>query len=375
MYKILFVFGTRPEAIKLVPLIDGFKKLNNSEIKICVTAQHREMLDQILRFFNIIPDYDLNIMTSGQSLPEITSKGIMSLDNVLRDFDPDNIVVQGDTSTAFIGALSGYYRQIPVTHIEAGLRSGNKYSPFPEEGSRILVDHLADYYFAPTQKAAKNLKREGISKNVWVVGNTVIDALLLTLDKIRIQGDAIFANTFGFLDLSKRVVLITGHRRESFGQPLENICLAIKRLAENFPEDQFVYPVHLNPNVQRPVKEILGGRSNVFLIEPLEYPALVWLLSKSYIVLTDSGGIQEEAPTLGKPVLILRDVTERIEGIDAGVARLVGTDVACIIKQATRLLTNSDAYQEIARVANPYGDGKSASKIVKIYREFIAHEK
>lgn len=375
MYKILFVFGTRPEAIKLAPVIEGFKRLKSSEVKVCVTAQHREMLDQILGFFDVVPDYDLNLMTSGQSLPEITSKGIVSIEKVLRNFEPDNILVQGDTTTAFIGALAGYYKHIPVTHIEAGLRSKNKYSPFPEEGNRILVDHLAEYYFAPTEQAAKNLEQEGINKNVWVVGNTVVDALLLTLDKIRIQGDAIFANTFSSLNLSKRIVLITGHRRESFGQPFENICLAIKRLSEDFPDVQFVYPVHLNPNVQKPVNKILRDRANVFLMDPLEYPSLVWLLHKSYMILTDSGGIQEEAPSLGKPVLILRDVTERTEGIDAGVAKLVGTNVTRIVEETTRILNSLEAYREMAMIVNPYGDGQSTSKIVKVFQEFIIHEK
>jgi len=297
--KILFIFGTRPEAIKMAPVIKEFKKEKSIDVKVCITAQHREMLDQVLNFFGIKPDYDLNLMKPNQSLFDITANSLKSLEKVLDKEKPDLIFVQGDTTTAFVGALAGFYKKMKVAHIEAGLRSHNKYSPFPEEINRVLVGHVADYHFAPTERAKENLYRENIKKNVYVVGNTVIDALFLGLNIIKKEGEEKFYKYFDFIDFSKKIILVTGHRRENFGKPFENICYALKEIAKR--EDvEIVYPVHLNPNVKKPVNEILNGVRNIHLIEPLEYPYLIWLMSKSYLVLTDSGGIQEEAPSLGK---------------------------------------------------------------------------
>jgi len=368
--KFLFIFGTRPEAIKLAPVIRKFQ--NNQEkftVKICVTAQHREMLDQVLNFFGIRPDYDLNLMKPNQSLFRLTADIIESLENVLNEFDPDLIFVQGDTTTAFAGALAGFYKRIRVAHIEAGLRSCDKYSPFPEEINRVLVGHIVDFHFAPTEKAKENLLIEGIRNNVWVVGNTVIDALFLGLDIIKEHGEVTYYNYFRFIDFTKRIILVTGHRRESFGKPFRNICFALKEIANSFYDIEIVYPVHLNPNVQRPVNEILKGHPRIHLIEPLEYPYLIWLMSKSYLVLTDSGGIQEEAPSLGKPVLVMRNVTERTEGIEAKTAKLVGTDKEKIVLETAKLLEDSKEYDKMAKAVNPYGDGKTSIRIRKIVEE------
>ncbi len=365
--KILFIFGTRPEAIKLTPVIKKLRQNNCFNIKICVTAQHREMLDQVLNFFDIKPDYDLNIMKPNQSLFDITADTLKGLEGVLDEFQPDLIFVQGDTTTAFVGALAGFYKKIKIAHIEAGLRSHNKYSPFPEEMNRVLAGHLSDYHFAPTQRAKENLFKEGIKDNVYVVGNTVIDALFLGLDIIKEHGEEQYYKHFDFIDFSKRIILVTGHRRESFGKPFENICYALKEIAER-KDVEIVYPVHLNPNVREPVNRILKGINNIHLIEPLEYPYLIWLMNKSYIVLTDSGGIQEEAPSLGKPVLVMREVTERIEGIEAGTAKLVGTDKEKIVKEATKLLDNEEEYEKMAKAVNPYGDGKASERIENIIK-------
>lgn len=372
MKKTLFIFGTRPEAIKLAPLIKEFQ--NNQEkftVKVCVTAQHREMLDQVLNFFGISPDYDLNIMKPNQSLFSLTADIIKSLEGVLSHFDPDLIFVQGDTTTAFAGALTGFYKKIKIAHIEAGLRSQNKYSPFPEEVNRILVGHIADYHFAPTEKAKENLIKEGINKNIWVVGNTVIDALFLGLKLIKTQGEEHYYKYFHYVDFSKKIILVTGHRRESFGEPFKKICFALREIANAFQDIEIVYPVHLNPNVRKPVNEILKKHLRIHLIEPLEYPYLIWLMNKSYLVLTDSGGIQEEAPSLGKPVLVMRDVTERTEGIEAGTARLVGTDKEKIVSETVKLLENTQEYNRMAQAVNPYGDGKSSIKIRKIVEELL----
>ena len=368
MKKVLFVFGTRPEAIKMAPMIKELQaRKDKFRVKVCVTGQHREMLDQVLDFFSIKPDYDLNVMKPGQTLFGVTARILEELEAPIDDFKPDVILVQGDTTSAFAGALAAYYKQIAVGHLEAGLRSGNIYSPFPEEVNRLLVGRIAKYHFAPTDRAQKALLGEGVeTKEIYHVGNTVIDALLLGLDIIK-QGDsAEYSKHVGDVDLSKRVVLVTGHRRESFGGGFEQMCEAIKELATKNTDIEIVYPVHLNPNVQEPVKRILGGVSNVHLIQPLDYPSLIWLMEKSYIVLTDSGGIQEEAPTLGKPVLVMREVTERQEGVEAGTAKLVGTDMNVIIAETQRLLDDKSAYDAMANAINPYGDGTTSRQIADI---------
>ena len=368
--KTLFIFGTRPEAIKLAPLIKQLENNSNFNIKVCVTGQHKEMLQQVLSFFQINPNYNLNIMKQNQSLFELTSEVLKGLANILEQENPELIFVQGDTTTAFVGALAGFYKKIKIAHIEAGLRSHNKYSPFPEEMNRVLAGHLSDYHFAPTERAKENLLKEGIKENVYVVGNTVIDALFLGLNIIKEQGEEQYYKHFDFIDFSKKIILVTGHRRESFGKPFENICYALKEIAER--EDiEIVYPVHLNPNVREPVNRILGNVKNVHLIEPLEYPYLIWLMSKSYLVLTDSGGIQEEAPSLGKPVLVMREVTERIEGIEAGTAKLVGTDKEKIVKETVNLLNNKKEYEKMAKAVNPYGDGKASQRIENIIEKVI----
>lgn len=369
--SLLFIFGTRPEAIKMAPLILEAKKnfADSFDVKICVTSQHKEMLSQVLDFFRINPDYDLNIMQYNQSLFGITYRMLTSLEHLFEKIRPDIVFVQGDTTTSFVGALSAFYKKISVAHVEAGLRSNLKYSPFPEEMNRVLVSHLADYHFAPTEKARDNLFIEGIRKNVFVVGNTVIDALLTGLEIIKEEGEDKYLNFFKFVDFSKKIILVTGHRRESFGEPFKNICLALREIAISYPDVELIYPVHLNPNVREPVFRILNNIPSVHLIEPLDYPSLIWLMSKSYLILTDSGGIQEEAPSLGKPVLVMRDVTERIEGIEAGTARLVGTDKEKIIEEANNLLTNPELYKKMANAINPYGDGHAAKRILSITSE------
>ncbi len=364
--KVLFVFGTRPEAIKMAPLVRAMKDRGRFAVKVCVTAQHREMLDQVLAFFRIVPDHDLNLMKQGQTLFDITSQSLAGLAPVLEAERPDLIMVQGDTTSAFVGALAGFYAQVPVAHVEAGLRSGNKLSPYPEEMNRILAGHLADYHFAPTEQAARNLRGEGITSRVWVVGNSVIDALHLGLALIKDDGETLYRNQFPFLNDSLRLVLVTGHRRESFGKPFEDFCLALKELVDRFPNIEIVYPVHLNPNVREPVHRIMPGQKRIHLIEPLSYPALLWVMNRSYLVITDSGGIQEEAPSLGKPVLVTREVTERIEGIQAGTARLVGTARERILDSASILLNDRGEYERMARAVNPYGDGKTSQRIIEL---------
>lgn len=362
--KLLFIFGTRPEAIKMAPLILWFRKSPELwDVKVCVTAQHREMLDQVLDFFGIRPEYDLNLMKANQGLSGLTARILEHLEPVLKTESPDYVVVQGDTTSAFSGALAAYYQQIQVIHIEAGLRSGNKLSPFPEEMNRILAGHIADWHFAPTPGAAANLHKESISERVFVTGNTVIDALLLGLDIIRSKGEAEYAEFFGNPDAAQKIILVTGHRRESFGAPFEAICHALLKLAQKYPEVKIIYPVHLNPNVQEPVFRILGNTKNIQLMDNLSYPHLIWLLSRAHFVLTDSGGIQEEAPALGKPVLVMREVTERTEGVDAGTAVLVGTDPEKIFSYASRLIEDTTFYQSMAQATNPYGDGSSCAQI------------
>ncbi len=364
MKKILFVFGTRPEAIKMAPLIRESLRHSEFETKVCVTGQHREMLDQVLYFFTISTDYDLNIMKPNQTLFDITADGLKAFEKVLRENQPDIIVVQGDTTSAFLGALAGFYSKTKIVHIEAGLRSGRKYSPYPEEINRILISHIADYHFAPTKKAVQALKKESITTNVHCVGNTSIDALLWGLEIIKKQGDEKYIAFYSQIDFSKQIILVTGHRRESFGATFEEICMAIKDIADTFPNVEIVYPVHLNPQVREPVYKILSKHPRIHLLEPLEYPHMLWLMNKSYLVLTDSGGIQEEAPSLGKPVLVMRDVTERTEGIASGTAILVGTNRKTIFNQTKKLLSNSKLYKKMSTATNPYGDGSASKKIL-----------
>lgn len=367
--KILFIFGTRPEAIKMAPLIAACKQQPQVwDCKVCITGQHKEMLQQVLDFFKIEADFDLALMKHNQTLFDITADALKGLQGILSTEKPDIVVVQGDTTTAFVGALAAFYLKIKVAHIEAGLRSGDKLSPFPEEVNRKLVGVVADYHFAPTPKAAQNLRLEQITNNVFVTGNTVIDALLWGVSIVK--DNPAYAAKFSFLDPTKKVILVTGHRRESFGSPFENICTAIAYIADKYKDEvEIVYPVHLNPQVQEPVNRLLTGINNIHLIAPLDYPHLLWILAKSYIVLTDSGGIQEEAPSLGKPVLVMRDVTERIEGIEAGTAELVGTDAILIINRMEALLTDATLYQQMSTANNPYGDGNSASVILDILQQ------
>jgi UDP-N-acetylglucosamine 2-epimerase (non-hydrolysing) len=366
--KILFIYGTRPEAIKMAPLIKEFQKYHYEfDVKICLTGQHRQMLDQINIFFEINGDYDLNLMSPNQTLFDITTGCLLGLKKILDNVIPDLIFVQGDTTSVMTGALAGFYKQISVAHLEAGLRSRNKYSPYPEEINRIITSHIAEYHFAPTDNAVENLKNEGITKNIYMVGNTVIDALHLGLDIIK-KDDMLYQKYFEFLDFTKKIILVTGHRRESFGDGFENICKAIAHIAKKHKDIQFVYPMHLNPNVRGPVNRTLNKFDNIFLIDPLEYPFLLWLMEKSFFILTDSGGIQEEAPALGKPVLVMREVTERQEGIDAGTAKLVGTNIEKIINESENLLLDNEIYNIMANSINPYGDGNTSQKIVNIIR-------
>lgn len=365
---LLFIFGTRPEAIKLAPLIKVFKQRKEFTTLVCVTAQHRQMLDQVLSFFEIAPDYDLDIMLPNQTLFDVTAAALKKLEVVLTESKADCVFVQGDTTSAFVGALAAYYKKIKVAHIEAGLRSHDKYSPFPEEMNRTLAGHIADFHFTPTAQAVEHLKKENISKNVYNVGNTVIDALFLGLEQVRNRKSKV---DFSFLRNGKRMVLITGHRRESFGKPFEDICYAISTLAMKYPDVDFLYPVHLNPNVQEPVKRLLANKINVHLIEPLEYPEFILMIERSYIVLTDSGGLQEEAPSLGKPVLVMREVTERMEGVVAGTAKLVGTNKELIISEMSTLLDDAVAYEKMAKAVNPYGDGTSCTQIADIIHKLL----
>lgn len=368
--KILFVFGTRPEAIKLAPVILEFRRYSNLfDTAVCVTAQHREMLDQVLRFFEITPEFDLDIMRAGQSLFDVTISALKGIEGVIQKDPPDWIIVQGDTTTVFAASLAAYYLKIKVAHVEAGLRSFSRYSPFPEELNRVLTTRVADLHFAPTEQAEKNLHREGIPEHdVFVVGNTVIDALLYGKAKVSNLSENDFGNAFScvnFKNFSKKIILVTGHRRESFGEPFRNICHALQDISKR-DDVIIIYPVHLNPNVRKPVFEILEGLENVFLIEPLDYPAFIWLMSKAHLILTDSGGIQEEAPSLGKPVLVMRDVTERTEGIEAGTALLVGVEKEKIVYEASRLLDDASAYAAMSGKRNPYGDGAASKRIREV---------
>jgi UDP-N-acetylglucosamine 2-epimerase (non-hydrolysing) len=365
--KVLTIIGTRPEAIKLAPVVLELKRRQDLfDFPVCVTAQHREMLDQVLALFGIKPDSDLDIMSPGQTLAQVTARAIGGLDNVVSREKPDVILVQGDTTTAFCGALTGYYHQIKVGHVEAGLRTGNKYAPFPEEINRCLIGRIADLHFAPTEQARQTLLNEGIADpSVFVTGNTVIDALLWVRERVRATPPELPKGLFE-ATTGKQIILVTGHRRESFGDGFENICYAIREIADSFVNVAFIYPVHLNPNVREPVKRILGGHPRIHLIEPLSYAPFVWLMDRATIVLTDSGGVQEEAPSLGKPVLVMRETTERPEGIAAGNALLVGVQRERIVDGLRQLLSDPAKRAAMAAVNNPYGDGLAAQRIVEI---------
>ena len=392
--KTLFVFGTRPEAIKMAPVIkECERRPDRFDARICVTAQHREMLDQALELFSIKPHYDLDIMRERQSLPSLTACVLLGVTEIMEKEDPDVVFVQGDTTTTFAAAQAAFYLKIPVVHIEAGLRTNNKYSPFPEEVNRRLISVMSDFHFAPTEGAKRNLLAEGIEESsIFVTGNTVIDALNIVvrgqekgesgqLSGISCQGagsiEKYFKEKWGVTvrndSGNSKLILVTGHRRESFGEGFQKICKALYILAGDNPGIQIVYPVHLNPNVQEPVYSILGDMDNIHLIPPLDYQPFVFLMSQSYIILTDSGGIQEEAPTLGVPVLVMRDTSERPEGIEAGSARLVGTDIETIVVETQKLLDNDDEYKRMANVINPYGDGKASERIIRIISEHFRH--
>jgi UDP-N-acetylglucosamine 2-epimerase (non-hydrolysing) len=378
--KVLIIFGTRPEAIKMAPVISELKKYKKKFLTtVCVTAQHREMLDQVLKVFDIKPDYDLGIMSPGQDLFSITSCCLKLVKDVLMRVKPDLVLVQGDTTTAAICALAAYYIRIPIAHIEAGLRTHDKYNPFPEEGNRCMITALSDIHFAPTEWAKDNLVKEGIAKkNIILTGNTVVDALLeikrrQKADVERIKWKQYFKEKWDLeiphKNKDNKIILVTGHRRESFGKGFRSICAALKEIAIKRRDGVIVYPVHLNPNVQKPVNTILGGIKNIRLISPIEYEPFIYLMTNSYLVLTDSGGVQEEAPSLGKPVLVMRDTTERPEGIKAKVVRLVGTKKEDIVYETMRLLSNKNLYSKMSKAQNPYGDGKAAQRIAKYLKE------
>jgi UDP-N-acetylglucosamine 2-epimerase (non-hydrolysing) len=364
MKKILTVFGTRPEAIKMAPLVHALASDDRFDAKVCVTAQHREMLDQVLELFDIVPDFDLNIMRPSQALNDVTTAILVGLKPILEEFQPDVVLVHGDTATTFAASLAAYYQQIKVGHVEAGLRTGNIYSPWPEEANRKLTSVITNYHFAPTASSKNNLLKEGVPKNdIIVTGNTVIDALFWVRKKLQEDQSLSvgLAADFEFLDPDKKLILVTGHRRESFGGGFERICEALRQIATMCPEVQILYPVHLNPNVQEPVTRLLNNLDNVFLIDPQQYLPFFYLMDRSAIILTDSGGIQEEAPSLGKPVLVMRDTTERPEAVEAGTVRLVGTDKNVIVEQINTLLSNKAEYKKMSCAHNPYGDGDGSA--------------
>ncbi|EOU1339673.1 non-hydrolyzing UDP-N-acetylglucosamine 2-epimerase [Cronobacter malonaticus] len=365
--RVLTVFGTRPEAIKMAPLVHALAQDPAFNTRVCVTAQHRQMLDQVLNLFSIVPDYDLNIMKPGQGLTEITCRILEGLKPILTEFRPDVVLVHGDTTTTIATSLAAFYQRIPVGHVEAGLRTGDLYSPWPEEANRTLTGHLAMYHFAPTERSRQNLLRENIpDARIFVTGNTVIDALIAVRDRVLADEPLRLRleTQYPFLDGDKKMILVTGHRRESFGEGFEQICRALADIAAQNRDVQIVYPVHLNPNVTEPVNRILGHVENVVLIEPQEYLPFVWLMNHAWLILTDSGGIQEEAPSLGKPVLVMRETTERPEAVEAGTVRLVGTDTQRIVAEVTRLLNDEAAYQAMSHAHNPYGDGQACERIL-----------
>lgn len=369
--SVLTVFGTRPEAIKMAPVVHGLVKADKVESRVCVTAQHREMLDQVLNLFDITPDYDLDLMAEGQDLFDITVRSLMGLRDLLRTERPDVVLVHGDTTTCFSAALASFYEGIPVGHVEAGLRTGNMRAPFPEEANRSLTGRLATYHFAPTEGARRNLLNESVpDEKIWVTGNTVIDALLMVRDRLSEYQDSVWKERFGsklynlITNPDRKLILITGHRRENFGQGFIDLCSAIRDLSSSHPDWDLVYPVHLNPNVQKPVYEILDGLNNVFLLEPVDYAPFVWLMDHSDLILTDSGGIQEEGPALGKPVLVMRSVTERPEAVDAGTVLLVGTNRDLIVSGVEKVLLDDDVYTAMSHAHNPYGDGHAVQRII-----------
>lgn len=371
--KNLIVFGTRPEAIKMAPLVNAFLNHKNEfDTRLCITAQHREMLDQVLKFFKIVPDYDLDLMKPNQNLYTLTSDIITGLKPILEDFKPDYVYVHGDTTTTMAASIASFYAGAKVCHVEAGLRTFNKRSPFPEEVNRSIAGSISEYHFAPTPAAKANLIKENIDQStILVTGNTVIDALSYSSKIVNSRDfkEKEIEALKPIIDLKKRLILVTGHRRENHGQGFINICSALKAIASEHEDVQIIYPVHLNPNVQKPVYELLEGIENIKLIDPLSYPAFVWLMNKAYLILTDSGGVQEEAPSLGKPVLVMRDTTERPEAVEAGTVILVGTDKAKILKETNTLLTSIDSYNSMSRLHNPYGDGLACNRIV----EFISN--
>lgn len=367
--KIMVAFGTRPEAIKMAPLVHRLMTDSRVTVKVCVTAQHREMLDQVLDLFDITPDYDLNLMTKGQSLTEVTGTILSGLSPVLRAFRPDLLLVHGDTATTFAATLAAYYERISVGHVEAGLRTGDIYSPWPEEANRKLVSVLTKYHFAPTEISKSNLMAEGYPEgSIFVTGNTVIDALFYIKKKLRDDRalDLMLDSQFDFLDQNKKIILVTGHRRESFGDGFESICKALIEITASHDDVQVVYPVHLNPKVQEPVNRLLGGREHIHLIDPQQYLPFVYLMNRSYLILTDSGGIQEEAPSLGKPVLVMRETTERPEAVSSGTVKLVGTNQDVITSAVSALLTSTDEYSKMSFAHNPYGDGTASDQIVEL---------
>ncbi len=368
MKSILFIFGTRPEAIKMAPLIKEFQKYDTFDVKVCVTAQHRQMLDQVLELFDIKPDFDLNLMKPNQDLYDITSNVLLGLRDIYKSYLPDLVFVHGDTTTTFGASLASFYQKIPVAHIEAGLRTNDIYSPFPEEINRQLTSKIATYHFAPTKVAKNNLLKEGIDESkIIVTGNTVIDALLEVVKKLENKK----IDIDGYEVVNRKFILVTGHRRENFGDGFLNICEALKDVALANPDIDIVYPVHLNPNVQKPVYHILDSVQNIYLIKPLDYEPFVYLMSKSFFIVTDSGGVQEEAPSLGKPVLVMRDTTERPEAVEAGTVKLVGTSKWTIIKEAQRLLDDKNEYEKMSKAHNPYGDGKACEIIINKIKEFL----
>lgn len=372
--KVLTVFGTRPEAIKMAPLVHALNENPCFISKVCVTAQHRHMLDQVLDLFEITPDYDLDVMKDAQKLCDLTSSILSGMERIFSEFRPDIVLVHGDTATTFAASLSSYYNKVPVGHIEAGLRTGDIYSPWPEEGNRKLTAAIARVHFAPTEISRQNLIRESIPcENIFVTGNTVIDALYWVLEKIKNDSslERELIDNYKGIDFNKKIILVTGHRRESFGEGFERICQSLKKISEKHTDIQIVYPVHLNPNVQEPVNRLLSGVSNIFLIPPQDYLPFVYLMSKAYLILTDSGGIQEEAPALGKPVLVMRETTERPEAVLAGTVELVGTSVEKIVTSVDRLINDHEAYALMSGAHNPYGDGAASKRIVSLLFEKI----
>ena len=372
--KVMFAFGTRPEAIKMAPLIRVFQADKDFDTRICVTAQHRQMLDQVLEIFDIKPDYDLNIMKPGQDLFDVTTNVLSGMKYVLSDFNPDIVLVHGDTTTSSVCSIAAFYLKIKVGHVEAGLRTGNIYSPWPEEVNRQITGVLANYHFAPTIISQKNLLKENKNKdNILVTGNTVIDALFFILDKIekdnKLENKIInsISSKYEF-NHDKKIILVTGHRRENFGDGFTSICKALKIIADNNPDVDIVYPVHLNPNVQKPVKQILSNSKNIYLIEPLSYESFIYMMNKSYFIITDSGGVQEEAPSLGKPVLVMRNTTERPEALEAGTVKLVGTNTEAIINESQMLLDDEKEYKKMSKAHNPYGDGSASRKILNFFK-------